>query len=76
MKFRGKYGRFHRNAQKGRRYRMPYWSLFTGNVVALMCCYNITLSVADRVTIILLCGCLRKESPAKYLGLCGIEKMF
>ena len=39
-----------------------------GNVVALMCCWKITLSVADTVALILLCGCLRKESPAKYVG--------
>jgi len=32
-----------------------------------MCCWH-----SD----IILCGCLRKESPAKYSGLCGIEKLF
>ena len=47
-----------------------------GNVVALMCCWKVTSSVADTVTLILLCGCLRKESPAKYAGLCGTKKLF
>ena len=38
-------------------------SLFTRIAVSLMCCWKITSSVADTVTLILLCGCLRKECP-------------
>ena len=47
-----------------------------GNVVSLLCCWKITSSAADTVTLILLCGCLRKEIPAKYKGLGGTGKLF
>ena len=48
----------------------------SGNIWALMCCWKITPSFADTVTIILLCGYHRKDSPAKYFGLCSIEYLF
>ena len=41
-----------------------------------MCCCKITSSVAGTVTLILLCGCLRKEIPAQYKGLRGTGKLF
>jgi hypothetical protein len=44
--------------------------------VALLCCWKITSNVAVTVTLVLLCGCLRKESLAKYSRLCGIENIF
>jgi hypothetical protein len=47
-----------------------------GNVVALLCCWKITTSVAVTVTLVLPCGCLRKESTAIYMGLCRIENLF